>query len=70
MAQVKINDKEYEFDNLSDTAKANLVSLKFVQDELKRLESQIAQPCSMSWCEGAGRRFRPDSELARRLHRR
>ena len=42
MAKVKINEKEYEFDSLSDTAKNNLVSLRFVQDELKRLNAQLA----------------------------
>ena len=42
MAKVKINEKEYEFDSLSDTAKNNLVSLRFVQDELKKLEAQTA----------------------------
>ena len=42
MAKVNIDGKEYEFDNLSDKAKANLVSLQFVQAELKRLDAQVA----------------------------
>ena len=42
MAKVNIDDKEYEFDDLSDKAKANLVSLQFVQGELKRLNAQVA----------------------------
>ena len=40
MAKVNIDGKEYEFDELSDKAKANLVSLQFVQGELKRLDAQ------------------------------
>ena len=42
MAKVNIDGKDYEFDDLSDKAKAQLVSLQFVQGELKRLEAQIA----------------------------
>ena len=42
MTKVTVNNKEYEFESLSDTAKSNLVSLKFVQEELKRLEAQTA----------------------------
>ena len=42
MANVNIDGKDYEFDDLSDQAKAQLVSLQFVQGELKRLEAQIA----------------------------
>ena len=42
MAKVNIDGKDYEFDDLSDKAKAQLLSLQFVQGELKRLEAQIA----------------------------
>ncbi len=42
MATVKINDKDYEIDSLSETAKSNLISLKFVQDEIKKLEAQTS----------------------------
>ena len=42
MAKVNIDGKEYEFDDLSDKAKANLISLQFVQGELKRLDAQVA----------------------------
>ncbi len=42
MAKVNIDGKEYEFDDLSDKAQAQLLSLQFVQGELKRLEAQIA----------------------------
>ena len=42
MATITIDGKEYESDELSDSAKQQLVSLQFVQTEIKRLESQIA----------------------------
>tara|TARA_Y100001968_G_C19170998_1_gene625633 strand:- start:240 stop:425 length:186 start_codon:yes stop_codon:yes gene_type:complete len=42
MAKVNIDGKEYEFDNLTNDQKAQVVSLRFVQDELKRLSAQIA----------------------------
>ncbi len=42
MAKVSINGKEFEYESLSDKAKANLVSLKFVQDELTKLQAQTA----------------------------
>ena len=42
MANVTINGKEFEYESLSDKAKANLVSLKFVQDELTKLQAQTA----------------------------
>ena len=42
MATVTIDGKDYEYDSLSVKAKENLVSLQFVQSELKRVEAQMA----------------------------
>ena len=42
MASVNFDGKDYDLDDLSDKAKANIVSLQFVQAELKRLQSQNA----------------------------
>ena len=42
MATVTINNKEYNLDDLTDKAKENLASLQFVQNELKKLQAQIA----------------------------
>ncbi len=42
MATVTIDGKEYNLDELSETAKANLVSLQFVQAEITKLESQMS----------------------------
>ena len=42
MAKVNIDGKEYDLDQLSDKAKAQIMSLQFVQSELKRLEALTA----------------------------
>ena len=42
MTTVKIDDKEYELDKLSDNAKAQLASLNFVDTEIQRLNDMLA----------------------------
>ena len=42
MASIKIDGKDYDLDQLSDESKKQLSSLQFVQNELKRLNAQIA----------------------------
>ena len=42
MALITIDDVEYNTEFLSETANAQVVSLQFVQQELARLEAQIA----------------------------
>ena len=42
MPKIQINDKEYDSDALSDDAKQQLSSLVFVQNEIKRLNSELA----------------------------
>ena len=42
MAKVTIDGKEYDYDSLSDKAKATLSSIQFVQSELKRLSAQAS----------------------------
>ena len=42
MAKITIDNKEYETDDLSDVAKANLVSLQFARSEVTRLEALLA----------------------------
>ncbi len=42
VAMVKINDKEYDFDKLSDDVKSQLVALQYVDTELHRLGLQKA----------------------------
>ena len=42
MATITIDDKEYDVDSLSDESKAQLGSLRYVDAELARLQSQAA----------------------------
>ena len=42
MPIIKIDEKDYELDNLSVDAKAQLASLQFVDSELQRLNAQTA----------------------------
>ncbi len=42
MAKITIDGKEYEVDDLSDKAKQQLASLQFVQNEVRRLNAQLA----------------------------
>ena len=42
MPTIKIDDKDYDLDQLSDAAKAQLASLQFVDSELQRLNNQAA----------------------------
>lgn len=41
MPMIKIDDKEYDSDTLSDDAKGQFQSLKYVDAEINRLSSQI-----------------------------
>ena len=42
MATITIDDKEYDVESLSDESKAQLVSLRYVDSELERLQAQAA----------------------------
>lgn len=42
MPTITIDDNEYDINSLSEAAKAQVVSLQFVQAELQRLEAQTA----------------------------
>ena len=42
MTTIKIDNFEYDTDELSDEAKAQLVSLQFCDQELQRLQAQAA----------------------------
>ncbi len=42
MTTIKIDDKDYELETLSDEARAQLTSLQFVDQELQRLNAQAA----------------------------
>jgi hypothetical protein len=42
MPTIKIDNKEYELDTLSEECKAQLASIQFVEQELVRLQAQVA----------------------------
>ena len=42
MPIIKIDDKDYELDSLSDEAKSQLTMLQFVDAELQRVNAQTA----------------------------
>ena len=42
MPNIKIDNKEYDIDTLSDECKAQLASIQFVEQELARLQAQAA----------------------------
>ena len=42
MTMIKIDDKEYDLDQLSEEAKNQLTSIQFVDAELQRLGAQTA----------------------------
>tara|TARA_E500000331_G_C17135890_1_gene660450 strand:+ start:47 stop:226 length:180 start_codon:yes stop_codon:yes gene_type:complete len=42
MPEIKINDKSYDLDNLSENAKNQIASLQFVQSEIVRLNAKLA----------------------------
>ena len=42
MPNITIDGKSYDSDSLSDKAKEQIISMQFVNAEIKRLESQLA----------------------------
>jgi hypothetical protein len=42
MTTIKIDNVDYDTDNLSDEAKAQLISLQFCEQKLQRLQAQTA----------------------------
>ncbi|HUY04202.1 MAG TPA: hypothetical protein VMV33_13045 [Rhodocyclaceae bacterium] len=42
MPTIKIDDKDYDLDQLSEEAKSQLLSLQFVDSELQRLNAKAA----------------------------
>ena len=42
MPTIKVDNKEYDVDSLSTEAKAQLLSIQFVDNEIARLQGQLA----------------------------
>ena len=64
MAKVTIDDKEYETDDLSEDAKAQLVSLQFVNAETQRLQAKLAamQTAAMAYSVALGNALTGEDE--------
>jgi DNA repair ATPase RecN len=54
MPIIKIDEKDYDLDQLSDEVRAQLASVQFVDAELQRLNAQIAvlQTARMAYAKG------------------
>ena len=65
MPTIKIDDKEYDIDKLSDEAKAQLVSMQFCDQELQRLQAQAAayQTARMAYAKALNEQLDPLSAL-------
>lgn len=61
MPSIKIDGKEYEYENLSDKAKAQLTSLQFVDNELARLQAQasVLQTARMAYSKELNAELNP-----------
>tara|TARA_B110000238_G_C15965364_1_gene369286 strand:+ start:244 stop:435 length:192 start_codon:yes stop_codon:yes gene_type:complete len=42
MAKITIDDKEYESDDMSENARAQIASLQFVNGEIQRIQMKLA----------------------------
>ena len=65
MATIKVNDKEYDVETLSDEAKAQLASIQFCDQELQRLQAQAAayQTARMAYAKALNEQLDPLSAL-------
>ena len=56
MPTITIDNKQYEYDTLSNEAKAQLASLQFVDSELARLQAKAAalQTARMAYAKALG----------------
>jgi hypothetical protein len=53
MAKVTIDEKEYETDDMSEDAQAQLLSLQFVNGEIQQLQAKLAAMQTASSTYGA-----------------
>jgi hypothetical protein len=65
MNMIKIDEKEYDFDTLPEEAKAQLMSLQFVDQELQRLQAQAAvlQTARVAYAKALNEAL-PETEVA------
>ena len=61
MTTITIDGKEYEYETLSDKAKAQLTSMQFVDNELARLQAQasVLQTARMAYSKEVQNELNP-----------
>jgi hypothetical protein len=69
MNTISIDNKEYEFDKLSNEAKAQLVSLQFCDQELQRLQAQAAayQKARMAYAKALNEALNPAKGIGEKI---
>jgi hypothetical protein len=65
MAMIKIDDREYDIDKLSNEAKSQLASLRFVDQELQRLQAKASalQTARIAYAKALNEQLHPVSSL-------
>jgi hypothetical protein len=61
MTTITIDGKEYEYEKLSDKAKAHLTSMRFIDNELARLQAQgsILQTARVAYSKALSSELNP-----------
>jgi len=69
MTTIKIDDKEYDFDKLSDETKAQLASMQFCDQELQRLQAQAAayQTARMAYAKALTQALNPIEQMGEKI---
>ena len=69
MKTIKIDDKEYDFDKLSDDVKAQLASMQFCDQELQRLQAQAAayQTARLAYAKALTQALNPIEQMGEKI---
>lgn len=69
MTIIKIDDKEYDFDKLSNEVKAQLASMQFCDKELQRLQAQAAamQTARMAYAKALTEALNPSAKMGDKI---
>ena len=69
MTTITIDNKDYDFDKLSDEAKAQLVSIQFCDQELQRLQAQAAayQTARMAYAKALALALNPIEQMGDKI---
>ena len=69
MTTITIDNVEYDFESLSNEAKAQLVSLQFCDGELQRLQAQAAaiQTARMAYAKALNEALNPTAAMGDKI---